>query len=377
MKILLIDNSLDNTGASKALIEAVSHIPPETIQFVFLFPQGSGCLQIVRSKGYPAYGLPVREISKRISDLILYFPSLLANTVRLNRIRRKEKIEIVHVNDLYNMLGLSLKLFTRVAVVTHLRRMPESFPAAIYKVWTKLHVRFANRIIAVSQANKNAIPSNGKTVVVYDPLPDPEKLPAYVPRQALNKKIRVLYLANFTDGKGHLHALKALARLHAELSDWSITLDFYGGNFGMDKNEAYKESLIRFAAGEQLDRMVQFNGPAVNVEEVMKAHDLVLNFSDSESFSRVTLEGLFYGLPVIATDVGGTREMVIDGETGLLVPPKNTEAMFSAIRKMCLDDQLRIRCAETAYTFVRDRFKTEKSVNELVAIYRSLGTGRE
>jgi len=372
MKTLLVDNSLDNTGASKALIKPIAEIPPGEFEFTFLFPENSKCVEAAQAEGFKAFSLNFTEISKRTGDLVKYFPGLLYNGWKIKRFMKKNRIDVVHVNDIYNMLGMTAKLMSGVKLVTHIRRMPESFPASIYRIWSRLHVKFADHIIAVSKANKNALPANNKTTVIYDPLPEDEVLAPYQPKKELQKTVRILYLANYTGGKGHLHALMVLNKAVREFTAWNFQLDFYGGNFGMDKNDVHKQSLIQFANENGLNASVQFNGKTNQIEEVMKAHDIVWNFSDSESFSRVTLEALFYGVPVIATDVGGTNEMVIDGKTGLLAASKNVDDMYRAFKRMILDDEERISMAANGYRYVREEFSKEKTVNRIVDIYRSL-----
>ncbi|MBK9465372.1 MAG: hypothetical protein IPN56_11385 [Chitinophagaceae bacterium] len=59
--------------------------------------------------------------------------------------------------------------------------MPASYPAVLYKTWRFLNNKFADRIVAVSEANKKAFGAAPKTTVIYDPLPDDEQLPPYTP----------------------------------------------------------------------------------------------------------------------------------------------------------------------------------------------------
>jgi L-malate glycosyltransferase len=370
MKVLLVDNSLDSTGASKALVKTISEVRSPDIGFVFLFPKNSKCVEATEKKGFKTYTLKLRELSKRVSNVVLYFPTLFVNTFKASRIIKNEKITIVHANDIYNMLGVSLKLFSRVKLITHIRRMPESFPSIFYKTWSRLHLKYADHIIAVSAANKNALPANNKTTVIYDPLPDEEELPVYVPRPKLENSVNILYLANYTEGKGHRYALEILQKALRENKAWNFSLNFYGGEFGMKKNSDYKRSLVKLSQENGLSSIVVFKDKTTRVEETMKQYDLVMNLSDSESFSRVTLEALFYGIPVIATDVGGTREMVINEETGILVPPKVIPAMYEGFMKLISDDHLRVQLSQNAYKYVRYQFGKRNTVDKLVDVYR-------
>lgn len=372
VKILLIDNSFDQTGASKALLQTIEAIPVEAFEFIFLFPKNSKCVGHVSSKGYKVYEIPFIEISKRVKDLFLYFPRLYTNARKIKKLLKQEDVTIIHVNDLYNMAGIVTKKISGVKLITHIRRMPESFPSSIYKIWARMHLKYADHIVAVSEANKNALPSNAKTSVMYDPLPEEEKLSKYSARPLLQKKLSVLYLANFNPEKGHRYALEILNRAVKDYPGWEFSFHFYGASFGLQKNDEYKQSLIQFAKENGLSSSAQFHGKTSEVEKVMKSHDLVLNLSDSESFSRLTLEALFYGVPIIATNVGGTNEMVIDGRTGLLARPFDIDDMYNAFKKIISNDNMRMQMAEEGYRFVREEFSNERTIAKLIKVYESV-----
>jgi L-malate glycosyltransferase len=372
MKILLIDNSLDQTGASKALLQTIEEMPHSEFEFIFLFPKKSKCVEVVIAEGYQAYNMGFIEISKRIKDLVAYFPNLILNARAINKLVKKENISIVHVNDIYNMTGIVAKLFSGIKLITHVRRMPESFPDSIYRIWSKLHIRYADRIVAVSEANKNGLPPNNKTCVVYDPLPEEEKHGLYVAKSHLNKRASVLCLANFTNGKGHLYVLGLAKRFREEYPEWKINFNFYGGVFGLQTNINYKNSLIGAAEDMNIKDFVFFYDQTELIEEVMKMHDISLNLSDSESFSRVTLESLFFGIPTIATNVGGTNEMVLDKQTGILVNRGDINSMYEGFKSLILDDDLRQKISKNAHSYVRGKFGHVETVEKLANVYRSM-----
>ena len=82
----------------------------------------------------------------------------------------------------------------------------------------------------------------------------------------------------------------------------------------------------------------------------------MLNFSEGESFSMTCLEAAFYGTPVIATRCGGPEEIIEDGQTGILVPVKDIDAMQTAILKLAGDVSLRKRLAAAGKEYVRQKF---------------------
>lgn len=91
-----------------------------------------------------------------------------------------------------------------------------------------------------------------------------------------------------------------------------------------------------------------------------------------DSLSRVILEAMTAGRPVVATQVGGTPELVVDGVTGLLVKPHDPVGLAHALGRLLLDEPLRLRLGEQARRHVEGRFSVDLSVDRLLAPYREV-----
>jgi glycosyltransferase involved in cell wall biosynthesis len=364
-KVLIIDNSLDLTGAFKAILSNACDLKNE-FEFHFLIPSQSKNKSRIKDFGFKCLQLNIIEISKRPKDLLLYIPQLIINSWKVKRYVKKEGISIIHVNDMYNMVGLTSKIWKKTFVISHVRRMPESFPSMIYKFWVLLHRRFADKIIPVSRANAAIFGSSGKVEVIYDKLPANESLPSY---SAIERDIvRILYLANYNRGKGQEYAIKIAHNL-VKNNITNFEMNFYGGDFGMQKNRDFKSSLIKEAKEIALSDKVIFYDKTEHAERVMKDHDLVLNLSDSESFSNVSLEALYYGVPLIATNVGGTSEMFDDKTSGLLIERGNVEEMYQVLKELINSFPLRNQLSIESKKIVRNRFGIENTSFKLRDIY--------
>jgi glycosyltransferase involved in cell wall biosynthesis len=97
----------------------------------------------------------------------------------------------------------------------------------------------------------------------------------------------------------------------------------------------------------------------------------------SEGLSNALLESMAAGRPVVATRVGGTPEVVLDGETGLLVPPRSAEALARAIGTLLDDPDLARRLGEQGRRRIEERFSLERMVRETEAFYASLLAPRD
>lgn len=92
------------------------------------------------------------------------------------------------------------------------------------------------------------------------------------------------------------------------------------------------------------------------LDRFMPHFDLFVQSSHTEGLPNVLLEAAAAGVPVVATDVGGTREVVVDGETGLVVPPADAPALAQAVTSLLQNPKLRQAMGERAKTHVRDQF---------------------
>lgn len=104
-----------------------------------------------------------------------------------------------------------------------------------------------------------------------------------------------------------------------------------------------------------------------DVPRLMLAADSLVHAARQEPLGRVLLEAAAIGLPIIATDVGGTAEILVDGESALLVSPDQPDRMREAIVRMESDSDLRLRLKRAAMETVRSRFTIDQATRSLVA----------
>ena len=131
--------------------------------------------------------------------------------------------------------------------------------------------------------------------------------------------------------------------------------------------------LERLAGELDLSRAVRFLGWREDVGAILRdAADIFASASAAESFMLTGVEAAAFGVPVVATAVGGVVEQVRDGETGLLVPPHDPPALAAALRALIDDPELRRRLGAAGRTLVRERFTIQRNAQELAAAYEEL-----
>jgi L-malate glycosyltransferase len=370
-RILIIENSIDVTGALKSITRTAYDLKGH-FDFQFIIPTGSRGRPWIEGKGFTGiHELPMKEISRRLSSLILYIPFLLVNTFRLRKIIKQERIALIHVNDLHNLLPVVYKMFGgSIPYVCHIRFLPTKFPKVLFDFWLKLHLRYAKKIITVSHAVMKQLPNHPKITVIHNELPVEERYPEKIEPKTNKSTLTFLYLSNFMVGKGQNFALEAFAEIHKELPNWKLR--FVGGDMGLMKNAAFRKVLKKRAKELGIFEKTEWIGFTEEVEREYKEADIVLNFSESESFSITCLEALYFGRPVIATDCGGPAEIIEQNKTGMLVENRNVEAMTKAMQMLAKNDVLRIGMGRDARLSVRNKFSIENTSYRMRKEYRAI-----
>lgn len=366
-KLLILENSVDVTGALKSIVRTAYDLRP-FFDFLFVVPTNSRGRAWIRGKGFTnMYELPAREISRRITSWVIYLPYLFVNALRLRTLIRQEKVDLMHTNDIYNLIPVALRwLGTPIPYVCHIRFQPDRFPPWLFGLWLRLHLRYAHRVIAVSNSVLSGLPPHPKLTMVYNELPVEELLPEAPPKRGTGPPL-FLYMANYIPGKGHDLALQAFARIHRQLPEWQLR--FVGGDLGMEKNRVYQQNLIKQAEALGLSEKIIWRGFTDSVEQEYKEADIVLNFSESESFSMTCVEALFFGRPLIASNSGGPAEIIVHKKTGLLVENRNVAAMAEAMETLAKNPEWQQTLALAGKQDVRTRFSVQQTSLKLKALY--------
>ena len=376
-RVLVVDNCVALTGALKAILNSLRDIRaefPGLLDFEFVLPVGSTAIAPVSQEGYVVHTLPFVEISKRPNDLLRYVPMLLRNSWQLRSLARQRGAKVVHLNDFFNMAGIVSKWLGGPRLLTHVRLLPQNFPGPLRKLWVGADTRFADRVICVSEAVQASFPVAPNVLVVADPIPAREKHPLPAPDHAEGRartgKLRLLYLANYIQGKGQDHAVVAFTEAHRQ--NPNLQLAFFGGDMGLEKNRLFRRQLEEQVRAAGLADAVQFGDFVQDVEKEIKQADIVLNFSETESFSLTCLDALFYGTALVASDCGGPRELFENGKSGLLVPNKDRPAMTAAILELAADAAKRARFATAGRAYVRQKFSPDHTYRKLKDVYLTL-----
>ena len=301
---------------------------------------------------------------------------------RLARLLARERIEIVHAHGQdASIVAAAVRSLSHFVLVITRHVMEE--PAATWRQRLRARLacaafRRADAVVAVSDAAARHLAGlaripleavrvlpNGIDVAAFDGA-GPElraaarRALAVSPDDAL-----VLVPAVLREGKGHDVLLEAVPALLARVPSARVMVA--GGG--------ERERELRDRA-RPLGEAVRFLGPREDMRELLAACDVVALPSLAEALPTALMEAAAAGRPVVATRVGGVPEVVDDGRSGILVPPRDPDALAEALAALLADPARARACGDHGRRLARQRFGIERQVERTLALWRGLTVAR-
>jgi glycosyltransferase involved in cell wall biosynthesis len=344
-------------------------------------PEGE-LLSEARSRGVPVEEIPdlVRPVSP-LRDLRAY---------RALRRRFAELApDVVHTHSSKaGVLGRAAARAAGVPVVVHtihglpFHRYQSALLRWAYARAERWAARRCDQLVSVAEAMTDQAVAAGvapreKFVTIYSGMEVEPFLRARERRREVRARLGyapgdfvVAKLARLFELKGHQYLLEAARR--ASVAHPELRLLLVGDGVLRGRLQAQAR-----AAG--LAEQVTFAGlvPAAEVPGYLAAADLLVHASLREGLPRAVPQALLAGTPVAAFDLDGTGEIVRDGETGLLVAPRDAQGLAGAIRRMVEDREFAARSAAAGQELARRLFPAEVMVQRLAVLYGELLQNRK
>jgi len=188
------------------------------------------------------------------------------------------------------------------------------------------------------------------------------------PAHPLHDPVRLVFIGGLWEGKGPQVVVQALSILAQMDGMPRFHLDLFGD--GAEGFKGYLRGVIRQAGVEE---QIEFHGfvPWQTLVQAMHQSDVFVFASVwDEPFAITPLQALGCGLPVVATRAGGTPEGLVDGETALLIPPNDPQALANAIVRLVRDEELRQRLRENGIRDAQERWGFDAYVGRLLDFYQ-------
>lgn len=214
---------------------------------------------------------------------------------------------------------------------------------------------------------------NGYDPAVFHPLSDPAERPALRRRLGLPEEGRPIfaYSGKLIRGKGLGFLLRVWKQFHAMRPAAVLVLIGSGGAQSL----SCEDDLRKYAAENGLGKSVRFTGYTDDVVSWLQASDAFVFASERESQGLAVLEAMACGLPVLASDIPGVRDMVRDGTDGILLPPNGEIAWLHALERL-LDHPTEARAlASSSAETARPRYAIGTVAERHIALFRRLVGG--
>lgn len=182
------------------------------------------------------------------------------------------------------------------------------------------------------------------------------------------RRIAVGTIGRLAPEKGHVYFLQAAGLIAKDRSD----VEFLVAGDGHLKDE-----LISEAGRLGLRDKMEFTGPFRDISDIMERIDILALSSLTEGMPLVLLEGMAYGKPIVATDVGGVSELVLNGTSGLVVAPKDPRALADAILLLADDPQKRETFARASRARFEKTYSSDIVIPMIEKIYAKDRSGKQ
>ncbi len=367
VRVLRIVSNLGIGGVQKRMVSLLPKLDKEKHEIIVCSFK-SGELQNRLEQA----GISVRIVPRRFKfDPICIY--------RLFSIMKKESIDIVHTHcHKPNTTGRIAAKLAGVPVIIANEHNVDAWKSNWQLRLDKRLSAYSNRIIAVSEAVKNFYVENAdipadKFEVIYNGV-DLDFWQKNIPSQKVivEKKIKLGLLENdkviaaigrLHPQKGHEYLLRAARKIITRMKNLKILI--VGDGPMRDSLESLSERL-------GIKENVVFTGKRNDIKDILYLSDISVISSIREGFSNVVLESMACGKPVVATDVGGNKEIIINGENGFIVSSGDEDALADRILTLAGNEELTkkmgLATKETVKNFSLSRmaYKTEKLYEELM-----------
>jgi glycosyltransferase involved in cell wall biosynthesis len=365
LRVLHVITTLDRGGAENHLADLIRHQRDCGMEVTLAFLRGQGSL-----------GSAVHLLGVKVHPLVLRFYGDPRPLVRLRRLIKLGAFDLIHAHlppgELYARLALLGVGARRVPMLITKHNDERFYDGPGQRVMCRWVARRASAVIAISDAVRRYMAGEGI---------DPEKL------RTIHYGIDATSFVEARDGHG------MAVRRRWDVAPDELVIGFAGrfvpqksidtllrgfALFVKEKTARVRLALVgqgplepslrRLANELAIANKIIWAGFHDDMRGVMRAFDIFAITSVHEGFGLVLLEAMASARPVVATRAGGIPEILDDGETGLLAPPLDAQAVSAALEKMT-DPALRARFGEAGRARVIREFTLKKMWQQTDALY--------
>ncbi|RJO65801.1 MAG: glycosyltransferase [Candidatus Omnitrophota bacterium] len=359
VKILYFLNSTTRGGAEEHVLNLLKHIDKTRFEAILACPQELLNLleEDIKPLGIKTYPATIRRW-RNITGIISFL-----------KVLNRERPDIVNSHLFFaTRFAAPLAKIAGVPKVIETAHIREAWRQGVKKMYWIDRIFYSNvdKIIAVSFAVKKYLSEEkgikpDKIEVIHNGV----DLKRFTPGKIENEKegMRIGVIGRLELQKGHKYFLRAISELNGTIENIKC---FVAGE-GIEK-----ENLMKLAASLHIERNIQFLGYCKDIPKFIQTMDIIVLPSLYEGLPLVALEAGAMGKPVIATNVDGSPEAIIDKTTGLIVPAQDHVALKDAIAALLKNKQQAYEYGSNAQAHIREKFSLKKQLESTQNLYMDL-----
>lgn len=378
-KVLFYSHTGTVSGAEIVLLMALRRIDRQRFSPMAVCPAEGSLAEKISELGVPVKTIDPLEarFTWRIDLLLRYLASFIGTYRQLRAAIRDGKPDLIHANSIRaGLAATAASVATRTPVFWHLQdELPRHPLSSAIRLFAAASSRV--RLIAASKATGDSFCGRIRSVfqtctplrIIHNVVElnnfntDPRH------RHEIRKELGLAesefvvgVVGQITPRKGQLELIRVFANSQGQMP--SSTLLIVGAAM-FNQDHMYLEELKKLTRELGLTGRVKFIGKRQDVVKVMQSLDVLVVNSRSEAFVIVALEALACGTPVIATDVGGIREMIQHKVSGWLVPFGDEQLLAGALTTLSHSPDLRLAFSVAGKSAVTEHFHADKFIAQL------------
>lgn len=377
--ILFIHQSAELYGSDKTLLLLLKHLDKIKYTPIVILPSDGPLKHEIEKEKIKVVVAPVLKIYRKmftLKNLAVFFRDIKTSVSILDILNKQYNFDLVYSNTLAVLLGM---IYARKRKIKHLWHVHEIIvhPKFIASLFPKLLSKYADVVVCNSFATmKNVVERKkdleNKTTVIYNGI-DIQKSDTTI---CLKKDfgfndsdIVVTLVGRISRLKGHKWLLDTFVKYFDQNNN--VKLLFIGSP--VEGQEYYLTEIERFIFENKLGKKVKIISFTKNLSQLWNITDIaIMPSTEAESFGLVAVEAMLAKKPVIGSNHGGLKEIIVNNETGLLVEPCNIEALYEALSRLIENPELRTSFGENGYDRAIKEFSTEKYIHQFEIIFSEI-----
>lgn len=379
MRILFICNYSLLYGANRSLLTIIANLKNKGYEIlVFLPMDGPIATELEKlqvnykiMRFFPSY-LYFKLMMKHLLVPFLFFYNILIFPL-LFKTTKIFRPDLIYSNTSAENIGIILSKILKIKHISHIREFMSLDHGSYFVLGRGLKSKFINLsdgAIFVSNVVRDYVMSPAdinfnKHIVIYNGISNNI---CKHKKEFTSELIRFGSIGVLQPSKGHHLAIEYFSN-YVKIND-NVELHIWGDGY-----ESYKKKLLTLIKEYNLENKVFLHGFVKNIDEIYSKIDALCVFSRSEGFGRVTVEAMFYGIPVLGLNKGATKELIIHNKTGFLFDNYSSFKIFT--NKLFLNQSVYANISKNCQKIALEKFSSnEYAVNIEKFIIKTIQTNK-